>query len=259
MTPGQLVKAVALALDVREETVVRHDRNLVVAGLRTKGGRGPSAPSVTTLDAARLFVATLASIKIRGSEQVVRRFEDTKFTAPQSDADTFAMFKEVAAMPQDIENKMSSTVKFKDVAIMRLPREHNFVEAIASLIGDAGEPVNDYEHHLERFCPLWITCELPWARARIGHWGFTGSRAGYDVPLKTSAKSDQKRDEMPLWARHVNGPGITQRRESTGTALVLLGLAFRENGLDFRSRKEAVADLIRQASKKPARRSVAVA
>ena len=37
MTPGQLVKAVALALDVPEETVTQHGpENLVVTGLRTR-------------------------------------------------------------------------------------------------------------------------------------------------------------------------------------------------------------------------------
>jgi hypothetical protein len=87
MTPGQLVKAVAIALDVPEETVTQHDRNLVVAGLRTKGGRGRSAPAVTPMDAARLFVATLASIRIRDSAEVVRSFENTEFSPPMSDAD----------------------------------------------------------------------------------------------------------------------------------------------------------------------------
>ena len=65
MTPGQLVKAVSIALDVPEETVVQHDRNLVVAGLRTTGARGINAPPVTYQDAARLFVATLASIRTK--------------------------------------------------------------------------------------------------------------------------------------------------------------------------------------------------
>ena len=67
MTPGQLVKAVAIALDIPEETVTQHDRNLVVAGLRTTGARGRNAPDVTSLDAARLMVASLAAIRVEDS------------------------------------------------------------------------------------------------------------------------------------------------------------------------------------------------
>ena len=59
MTPGELVKAISIALDVPEETVVQHDRNLAVAGLRTTGARGRNAPHVTYLDAARVIVAML--------------------------------------------------------------------------------------------------------------------------------------------------------------------------------------------------------
>jgi len=41
-TPGELVRTVAEALGIAEATVVQYDRNLVAAGLRTKGGRGRS-------------------------------------------------------------------------------------------------------------------------------------------------------------------------------------------------------------------------
>jgi hypothetical protein len=39
-TPGKLVRAVADMLGAPEATVIQHDRNLVAAGLRSKGGRG---------------------------------------------------------------------------------------------------------------------------------------------------------------------------------------------------------------------------
>src|ERR1035437_2530914 len=77
LTPGQLVNAVAIALNVPVETIVQHDRNLVVAGLRTKGGRGHSAPKVTPLDAARLVTAVLGSVRIVDSVATVRLFEQT--------------------------------------------------------------------------------------------------------------------------------------------------------------------------------------
>src|SRR5215510_6378080 len=79
MTAGQCVKAISIALEVPEETVVQHDRNLVVAGLRTKGGRGRSAPEVTPLDAARLLAATLGSIRAKDSVETVEAFERAQF------------------------------------------------------------------------------------------------------------------------------------------------------------------------------------
>lgn len=60
-TPGELVHAIAEALGVPEPTVVVHDRNLVVAGLRTKGGRGRSAAKITANDAANLLIAVAGS------------------------------------------------------------------------------------------------------------------------------------------------------------------------------------------------------
>jgi hypothetical protein len=215
MTPGQLVKAVSIALGLPEETVVQHDRNLVVAGLRTTGARGINAPSVTHRDAARLFVTALASIRVKDSADVLLEFEKAEFSAPSSEGDLFALFKGNA--PQ---------------------REHNFVDAIASLIGNASGP--DHVQHLERLLYLSIACELPSARARIHGVGINGGNsAAYRGP-----KSIQKRDGAPPYARYASLYGITQRREAWGTALILLGRAFRD--LNFASPKEALSDFLRQ-------------
>lgn len=59
-TPGDLVTAVAQALALQVGTVRQYDRSLAEAGLRTSGGRGRSAPEVTSGDAARLFIASVA-------------------------------------------------------------------------------------------------------------------------------------------------------------------------------------------------------
>lgn len=64
-TPGELVKAVADVLGIPEATVVVHDRNLVTAGLRTKGGRGRSAAVMTAHDAATLIIAIVGSSAVK--------------------------------------------------------------------------------------------------------------------------------------------------------------------------------------------------
>jgi hypothetical protein len=243
MTPGQLVKAVSIALDVPEETVVQHDRNLVVAGLRTTGARGINAPPVTYQDAARLFVATFASIRTKDSVGAVRAFEKTKFSAPLSSAEILARFKDRRGMvPKDLEHEVHNTEKFADVAIMSLPPQHNFVDAIASLIRDASDPVGDLEQYLKRFALMHIHAELPWVRATIGHYDYGGSRANYERPPQPSS-SKTARDDLPLHFALSERYGITQQREAKGTALMLLGRAFREKGINSASTKEALSDL----------------
>src|SRR6516164_7491190 len=111
MTPGQLVTAVSIAMDVPLETVTQHDRNLAIAGLRTMGARGVNAPHVTTLDAARLVVATLASVRTKDSVETVLKFESINF---------------------DSGNPGKRSLLIPGLA--DLPDRHNFVEALASLI-----------------------------------------------------------------------------------------------------------------------------
>lgn len=60
-TPGQLVECIATALNLPHPTVVQYDRLLAENGLRSKGGRGPSAAQVTAKDAANLLLAILGS------------------------------------------------------------------------------------------------------------------------------------------------------------------------------------------------------
>src|SRR5262245_32503253 len=60
-TPGQLVQAVASALGLSSATVTQFDRQLAEASLRSKGGRGTSAASVTAIDAANLLISILAA------------------------------------------------------------------------------------------------------------------------------------------------------------------------------------------------------
>jgi hypothetical protein len=53
-----------------------HDRNLVVAGLRSRSGRGDSAARMTARDAAHLLVAVLASSQLQDSVETVRQYSE---------------------------------------------------------------------------------------------------------------------------------------------------------------------------------------
>jgi hypothetical protein len=244
MTPGQLVKAVSIALDVPEETVVQHDRNLVMAGLRTTGARGRNAPDVTTRDAARLFVATLASVRTKDSVDMVQAYEETKFRSPKSQAAALEALAQKVGRT-DLLGGPGST--YLDPAIMSLPENHNLVDAIAALITDATLPLTSLEQHLERFAPLMIMCTSSGARASISHMAQPGGSAtydAYDAPPDPSRQPDPKFEALPKHERYAQYYGIRQDRKITGTAIMLLGKAFRDNGLPFKTTRDALDALL---------------
>jgi hypothetical protein len=113
-TPVELVEVMAETLGVPAATVVVHDRNLVIEGLRSKGGRGRSAAHVTERDAAHLLTAILASAQVRDSANSVQRYGKTRCVKRASGAEGF---------------KRSG---IKELA--QLPSSHSFLDALEALI-----------------------------------------------------------------------------------------------------------------------------
>ena len=111
-SPGELVRKVSELLGIAEPTIVLHDRNLVVAGLRSKSGRGTSAARMTARDAAHLLVAVLGSGHVKDAAETVRRHRQTLF------------HKSASGGYGD-----SSITALRD-----LPLDHSFVDAIEALI-----------------------------------------------------------------------------------------------------------------------------
>ena len=71
MTPGAFVETLSEALGLPRKSVAVIDRVLAKAGLRSLGGRGPSAAQVTPRDAARLLIATMASPVVTHADEVM--------------------------------------------------------------------------------------------------------------------------------------------------------------------------------------------
>ena len=114
-SPGELVWKVSELLGIPEPTIVQYDRNLVVAGLRSKSGRGTSAARMVPRDAAHLLVAVLGSDQVKNSAQTVRRYSETR-----------------------IYKAMSGGYQQSAVAgLINLPPNHSFVDALESLIAAA--------------------------------------------------------------------------------------------------------------------------
>jgi hypothetical protein len=254
VTPGQLVKAVSIALDVPEETVVQHDRNLVVAGLRTTGARGRNAPAVTPLDAARVFVATLGSVRAKDSAATVRAYEDSICRPPVSDELMAAASREQGNLEAEkyalALHELNKDKKFSDQAVEALPAKHNFVQAIASLISDASLPIEDLDQYLQRFAELIVDCDNRYPTvARIGKMGAYGGDYSYERnlhrrPTKASSKARETSAEPPRYKRYARYYGISQRRSVFGSAIMLLGKAFRDDGLPFETTRDAIDALV---------------
>jgi hypothetical protein len=210
MTPGQLVKAVAIALDVPEETVVQHDRNLAVAGLRTTGGRGRSAPDVTHRDAARLVASILGSVRVKDSASVVQRLDQTRvFTGRQ----------EYAPLP------------FPRFAA--LPASHSFIDALTAIIEDVDTSMmfEDFPEFARRFGSLWI-------RSAGGEGNITrfperkvmaerGLEDKIDIFYATAPRSTGKSGLSDFWEWSFY-LGLEQERKIRGNCLMILGLCFQK-------------------------------
>ena len=126
-TPGELVKVVAASTGTEEPTVTQHDRNLVIAGLRSKGGRGRSAAKVTARDAAHLLTALLGSAMVKDSAETVLRYSKTEehryFTHRQYN--------------QPDEPNIYKNIGISELQI--LPLGHSFIDSLTAIIGLAAE------------------------------------------------------------------------------------------------------------------------
>ncbi len=269
LTPGQLVNAVAIALDVPEETVVQHDRNLVVSGLRTKGGRGHSAATVTPLDAARLIIAVIGSFRVRDSVSTVKEFESAMFVPPN----TLAAVQAAHRAEGDFEDPDfvlhdAEAENIRNLPILRLSEKHNFVEAVAELIAGASAPVerDQLDQYLRLYAGLHIVCQAPDIFGWIGRIEPESSHSAliYE-PASRSLSAALRREDKPRWPasddrylRYLTLQGIYQNRSFHGSAILLLGRAFRKNGLPFKTTQEAIADLSQGGAGKTNKKKLAI-
>jgi hypothetical protein len=228
VTPGQLVSAVSIALDVPRETVFQHDRNLVVAGLRTFGGRGRNAPTVTHLDAARLVTAILGSVRVLDSVNTVLLCEQATGT------DTDGLFPE-------------------------LPQTHNFVEGLAAIIAEANTPLmfENFDEYVRRFAEFHIFVYARFRCAIAFDPIFLGAQQKiimYNQPRFHGVRKEPK--ERTDRDRFISSDcGIAQDRKIRGNSIMILGRAFLEDGLAFKTTEEAMLGWIPSSTGKTKKRN----
>lgn len=73
-TPGEMVKCAAAALGVPEMTLTQIDRELVINGLRSKGGRGRSAAKMNARDVSNLLIAAASGGLVKDTAQTVKAY-----------------------------------------------------------------------------------------------------------------------------------------------------------------------------------------
>ena len=114
VSPTRLVATLSAATGIALPTMVDTDRKLVIARLRTKNGRGRNAARVTSLDAARLITAILASPQANQSADAVERYALTQLDRSRSSA------------------RLYDGTGLADLAA--LPDRHCFVDALSAVI-----------------------------------------------------------------------------------------------------------------------------
>jgi hypothetical protein len=178
-SPGELVRTIAEVLGVPEATVTVLDRNLVVAGLRTKRGRGPSAAEVTTLDGARLLIAGILSpAPVTSTAEVVGWYSQLvakpvpwrTLVPHQGPGDFYGADDDTWRDCRNLPN------------LGRLPAGHRFDDALAALMEDA--------YHMRRASLPEVMVSLyrpiPYARIEVDG-AFRQWVAYYDPNIPTHA------------------------------------------------------------------------
>ena len=212
-TPGELVEVMADVLGVPMPTVVVHDRNLVVDGLRSKGGRGRSAAQVTERDAAHLLTALLASAQVRDSVHSVERYRQSRCLPRKSSSDGF------------------KACQIKGLA--QLPKSHSFLDALEALITAAARG------HLPKSAVIEVAALTPGTIGDIRISGLASKATvhmRYAEPSPWDGKPNPSEREVAAWEiklrKEQNKTDLEQYRRVSARTIFKLGeaLALNEGG-----------------------------
>lgn len=135
-SPGELVHVIAEVLGIPEPTVTVHDRNLAVAGLRKKGGRGTSAAKMTLADAAALLTSILtAPPNVSQSAQFTKWYSELAAVATPPGPHMIPSIAE-AEFGQCDRDAWQDAMAIPHLAA--LGKKHTFANALAALLADSG-------------------------------------------------------------------------------------------------------------------------
>lgn len=160
---SDIVKEASLSSKMDEATVTNIARNLRENGLLSQKGRGRGAAKATSLDAARLYIALMANLKVGTSAEVVNDIGRSVCTY---------QYVNKKLMESEEFKKIYSGINLHDLLCLR--EGHKFEDAIAAIISLYGETTNPViqlnQSKLAGFTlevPLEISLSFPDATGKI--------------------------------------------------------------------------------------------
>lgn len=226
-SPGELVRKVAEVLGVPEPTVVVHDRNLVTAGLRTKGGRGRSAAKMTPGDAANLILAVAGSSMVKDTVETVNDYANLPSRGGEVSIRRDAHSYNNDGNPLPTWNLPG----FPIPALQALQKDHTFRDALVGLIesatdGSLREAVKNLrpfseEHRIPSHWAIKVILWGPYPEAAIRIYCNDFSEKHHYSMIPTGM------DEIMKWAKDFDsqhGEGdLKQIREFSAKTILTIG------------------------------------
>jgi len=249
VSPGQMVSAIAKALRVPEITVVQHDRKLADAGLRAKGGRGPSAAKMTARDIVNLLIGIAASSSIQETAANAREYGSLPLVDPLMDSLAIPEGKEAEFYGVDDPDWRDWPLCLP--VLRELTSDHTFADALAALVQQVAEDEQIAEA-MRKYCDFLtehpygfvrqpcgslnveVTIMGPWPDARIDLYprigdddGFVDSKQ-YEVrpPFPIDSEAPPEHDVLLKWHESMRNKyglrraGLRQTR-TIGTDVIL--------------------------------------
>jgi hypothetical protein len=191
-SPGELIKVIAACTGEDEATIFQYDRDLLGAGLRTRGGRGRSHAKVTARDGALVLTAAVGAHRVKDGLSVVQRYLQTQ----EHHAHWHQHF------PDKLEGMGEANIweKYDIPELTALPLTHTFIDALATLIEVAADGkligrLKGFEGRFETDS-IRISIQSPRTHARISMHRFR------DVNDHKSVQADYGSNEPPVeWVR----------------------------------------------------------
>lgn len=215
-TPGELIEATAVALGVPEPTVFQYDRTLAEHGLRSKRGRGRSAPKVTARDAANLLIAAVATPVSGWSTKHAAR------------ACQYYACLAMVAGPADKRERPDWLMR------LNLPRRHSFGEALAALIENSGR-FEDFAASKAKALPARLRVSLEGPRRRAEIVSSIRSDDPYKDELRktrTVIYQERKGSGRAVEQRHTASGDLTLRASITLNTIHQLGSLLKDERHD---------------------------